>query len=378
MYTSHLSVLRASLVREVGGFREGFDGSQDHDLVLRVTERARQVVHIPRVLYHWRASAGSTAADLHAKPYADDARRRAVQEHLDRMGIEASTEIDPQTTTVRIQRRLAPEHVVSVVIPTRGTAKMIWGRRRVLVVEAVRSLLERGGHENLEIVVVHDADTPPAVLEELAQVAGSRLLLVPYAHPFNFSEKCNLGVLAASGELIMLLNDDVEIISDNFVPDMIAPLLEGDVALTGACLLFSDSTYQHVGLVYQAGWPHHAYRLVPRSATGPYAILRINREVSAVTGACVGVTRETYMSIGGLSEQLPVNFNDVDFSLKMRRTGKRIVWISTAQAFHFESQTRDAKVLEWEHRFLSTRWRLPKADPFLPEYVAGQPYDAEL
>lgn len=371
MYTSHLSVLRTSLVREVGGFRAGFDGSQDHDLVLRVTERARRVVHVPEVLYHWRASAGSTAADLHAKPYADDARRRAVQEHLDRLGIAATTEIDPQTTTVRITRSLDPERLVSVVIPTRGTGKLIWGEHRVLVVEAVRSLVERGGHPALEVVVVHDTDTPAIVLEQLREVAGDRLRLVAYDREFNFSEKCNLGVLAASSDLILLLNDDTEIVSDSFVADMIGPLLEPGVGITGAHLMFADTSYQHVGLVFHGRWPHHLYRAVPQSFTGPFASLRVNREVSGVTGACVGVTRETYDAVGGMTEQLPLNFNDVDFCLKIQHLGLRIVWISTAKAYHFESQTREPTVTAAEQDFLAARWAMPAQDAYVPEYTGG-------
>jgi GT2 family glycosyltransferase len=371
MYTSHLSVLRTSLVREVGGFRDGFDGSQDHDLALRVTERARRVVHVPEVLYHWRASAGSTAADLRAKPYADDARRRAVQEHFDRLGIAATTEIDPETTTVRITRALDPDRLVSVVIPTRGTGKLIWGEERVLVVEAVRSLIERGGHANLEILVVHDTSTPPAVLDQQREVAGARLTLLEYDRQFNFSEKCNLGVLAAAGDLILLLNDDTEIVSGNFVPDMIAPLLEPGVGITGAHLKFADTSYQHVGLVYQGRWPHHLYRAVPETYTGPFGLLRVNREVSGVTGACVGVTRELYVEVGGMTEQLPLNFNDVDFSLKVAATGARILWIATAQAFHFESQTREPVVTAWEQDFLTDRWQIPSVDPYFRDYQGG-------
>ena len=161
MYTCHFSVLRASVVRDVGGFHEGFEGSQDHDLVLRVTERARKVVHIPKILYHWRVIPGSAAGDPHAKPYAWVAGVKAVQAHLDRLGIDATADFGPGHSTYRITRKLDPAVRVSVVIPTCGADGLVWGERRYYVVEAVRSLLEHGGHDNLEIVVVHDAGTPP-------------------------------------------------------------------------------------------------------------------------------------------------------------------------------------------------------------------------
>ncbi|MFC7496703.1 MULTISPECIES: glycosyltransferase family 2 protein [unclassified Nocardioides] len=369
MYTSHLSVLRTALVREVGGFRDGFDGSQDHDLVLRVTERARHVEHVPQVLYHWRASAGSTAADLHAKSYADDARRRAVQEQLDRLGIDATAEIDPTTTFVRLRRSLDPETLVSVVIPTRGTAKQIWGEPRLLVLEAVRSVLERGGHDNLEFVVVYDLDTPDNVVEELQRLLGERLRLVPYDRPFNFSEKCNVGVLASQGTYVLLLNDDIEVRSEGFIPDLVAPLVESGVGLTGARLLFADSTIQHAGLGFHGQWPHHLSYGALEDDPGAYGLHRINREVSGVTGACVALRRETYDRVGGMTEALPVNFNDVDFSLKVRHLGLRVLWIATAEAFHFESQTRDNKVQDWEKEILRSRWWMPRTDEFVPDFT---------
>ena len=225
MYTSHLSVLRTSLVRQVGGFHQGFDGSQDHDLVLRVTERARRVVHVPKVLYHWRAVAGSAAADPDAKPYAWIAGQKAVQAHMDRIGQAATVHLGPVPGTYRLERELDPDVRVSVVIPTRGGDGLVWGERRSFVVEAVRSLLRNAGHDNLEIVVVHDTDTPYYVLDELREVGGARLTLVHYGKAFNFSEKCNLGVVKSYGDVVLLLNDDIEIASENFIPNLVAPLV---------------------------------------------------------------------------------------------------------------------------------------------------------
>jgi len=180
MYTCHLSVLRTSVVREVGGFHEGFDGSQDHDLVLRVTERARRVVHVPRVLYKWRAVPGSVVMDPQAKPYAWEAGLKAVQAHLDRVGAEATADFGVRTGVYELNRRLSDAVRLSVVIPTRGTEGLVWGERRCFVVEAVRSVLEQGGHDNIEVVVVHDTSTPQRVLRELRHVAGEALRLVPY------------------------------------------------------------------------------------------------------------------------------------------------------------------------------------------------------
>ncbi|GAB2464982.1 glycosyltransferase family 2 protein [Xylanimonas ulmi] len=368
MYTGHLSVLRTSLVRAVGGFREGFDGSQDHDLVLRVTERARDVVHLREVLYHWRVVPGSAAGDPNAKPYAWIAGRKAVQEHLDRLGVRATAQFAQHPSTYRIVRDPVGDDVlVSVIIPTRGGAGYVWGERRVFVIDAVRSLLERGGHRNLEIVVVYDAATPSDVLDGLRRLAGERLVLVAYDRPFNYSEKCNLGVLASHGGVILLLNDDIEVIAPGFVTKLVAPLSEPGVGMTGARLLYSDNTIQHAGVAVWAGNYVHRFRKALDEDPGGFVTLCVDREVSALTAACAALTRGTYERAGGLSEQLPVNFNDVDLSLKVGLLGLRRLWIAEARAYHFESQTREVCVEAWEPAFMVNRWHMPDQDPYLPE-----------
>ncbi|WP_125774512.1 glycosyltransferase family 2 protein [Antribacter gilvus] len=366
MYTSHLSVLRTSLVREVGGFREGFEGSQDHDLVLRVTERARRVVHVPEVLYHWRVVEGSTAGDENAKPYTWEAGRRAVQSHVDRVGIPADVELGPVPGTYRLDRRAVPGGMVSVVIPTRGSDGIIWGERRTFVVEAVRSLIEQAGPVDLEIVVVHDAPTPPQVLDQLRELAGERLVLVPYDKPFNYSEKCNIGVLASHGGIVMLLNDDIEIVTPGFVQMLVAPLYEPGVGMTGARLLFTDNTLQHAGVVYRRGDPGHVYYGEPDESYGTASALLLNREVTALTGACLAMQRRTFDEVGGLCEALPANFNDVDLSLKVASRGLRLLWLAGARAYHFESKTREAVVHAWEHLHLKGRWASEDVDRYMP------------
>ncbi|MBA2955579.1 glycosyltransferase [Nocardioides sp. MAH-18] len=368
MYTGHLSVLRTSVVREVGGFREGFDGSQDHDLVLRVTERARVIVHVPRVLYHWRGAPGSVVHDPEAKPYAWEAGRRAVQEHLDRVGIAATAELGRTRHSMRLQRRLDPEVTISVVIPTRGSQGLVWGKRRTFVVDAIRSMRERGGHQRVEFVVVYDEDTDPDRLDEVRAVGGPDVNLVPYRPPFNFSAKCNVGVAASYGDVIVLLNDDVEIASDGFLVDLVAPLYEEGVGATGARLLFSDSTIQHAGVVVFDGGPGHAMYKMRGTTPGPFSALVLNREVSAVTGACIALKRSTYERIGGMSEQFPLSYNDVDFCNKITAAGLRILWIASATAYHFESKSRDPEVRPWEKQLLAERWIPPLQDLYLPTY----------
>jgi GT2 family glycosyltransferase len=366
MYTSHLSVMRTEVVRRVGGFREGYDGSQDHDLALRVGEVARRVIHIPEVLYHWRAVVGSASADINAKPYATIAGAKAVQDHMDRLGLDAEVGQGPVPGHYQVARRLDPAVRVSVVIPTIGQTDLIWGSRRVMVVEAVRSLLARTSHENLEIVVVYDKPTPKKVLRELQEVAGDKLVLERFPRPFNYSEKMNVGCLRASGDRLVFLNDDVEVISDGWLEQLVAPLDEPDVGLTGARLYFSDDTVQHAGHAYARGHYLHPYRDLPRDSYGPFGALIINREASGVTAACAAMRRETFVQIGGFSERLPANFNDVDLCYKVRGRALRIVYVASVELYHFESRSRERAVHDWERDLVRGRWGVPVDDPYVP------------
>ena len=367
MYTSHLSVIRTELLREVGGFREGYDGSQDHDLALRVTERARRIVHIPEVLYHWRVVPGSAAADANAKPYAWVAGRQAVQDQVDRLGLAAEVDYGPHPGLYNLRRRLDPTMRVSLVIPTIGKSSLVWGLHQVFVVEAVRTVIERTRHQNLEIVVVYDPPTPKSVLGELREIAGDKLVLVPFEAPFNYSRKMNLGVLHSTGERLVLLNDDISVRSADWLEDLVGPLDEPDVGMTGAKLYFSSDTIQHAGHAYNRGHYLHPYIGEPGDSPGRFGELMINREASGVTAACAAMRRDTYFQVGGLTETLPLNFNDVDLCYKVRSQGYRIVWVATSELFHFESRTRERVVEAWEKDAAVARWGRPFNDRYMRE-----------
>ena len=366
-YTCHLSVLRTDLVREVGGFHDGYDGSQDHDLVLRVTERARRVVHIPEILYHWRIIPGSAAESADAKPYAWIAGKEAVQGHLDRLGLAATADFGEHPGLYTIHRTLDPDLRVSLVIPTIGKSGMIWGSQRVFVLEAVRTVMEKTRHPNLEIVVVYDPPTPDSVLRELREIAGDRLVLVPFDEPFNYSRKMNLGVLTATGDRLVFLNDDVSVRSETWLEDLVGPLEEPDVGMTGAKLYFSNTTIQHAGHSYNVGQYLHPFIGEPGTSAARFGALKINREASGVTAACSAMRRETFLEVGGFTESLPLNFNDVDLCYKTRSLDYRIVWVSTSELFHFESRTRERVVEAWEKAVTVGRWGIPAHDPYLPQ-----------
>ena len=371
MYLGHLTVYRRSLLEQVGGFRTGFDGSQDYDLALRATEAAAKVLHVPEVLYHWRIHPESVSHRSDNAPVFD-AARRALTEHLQRSGIDGAVEQVHPVGIYRVRRELPDPPLVSIVIPTRGSRGFTNGAHRVMVVHAVRSLVERSTYPNYEIVVVADTATPPSVLRDLALVAGDRLTVVPFSGPFDFSAKMNRGVLAAAGDLLLLLNDDVEILVPDWIETMVALALADDVGMVGAKLLYEDGTIQHVGHLYERGDVTHVAAGAPADWPGPVGDLLLEREVSGVTAACALLRRSVYEEVGGLSGALPINFNDVDLSLKITGAGYRILVTPFAVLHHFESKSRERSVAShevlalrrrWDHRLLiDPFWRHDAAD----------------
>lgn len=353
-YCCHVSVARRSVVAVVGGFHEGFDGSQDHDLILRVTERARHVEHVPRVLYRWCVSASSTAGDIAAKPYATEAGRRAVQAHCDRIGMPATVEHDTVPGTYRVRRTLPSGITASIVIPTRGTSGRVWGVERVFVEEAVRSIVERTTGIDFEIIVVVDDSTPPAVLARLAVHDAVRL--VRWEHPFNFSGKVNLGAAAATGNVIALVNDDTEVIDAEWLHTMAAIALETDVGAVGAKLLYSDGRLQHAGHLLNYN-PLHVFHGADGEWPGPSNLLAVEREVSSVTAAVMVVRRDIWHQYNGFDPAFAVNFNDLDFCLRLRADGRRVIVTPHARLFHFESITRETGASDAEVALLRQRWQ---------------------
>ncbi len=376
-YCTHLSVLRRSVVEAVGGFRDGFDGSQDHDLILRVTERARTVHHIASVLYHWCITPGSAAGDADAKPYAREAGRRAVEEHFTRLGIEAEVEQLETPGHYRTRRRPAELPAVSIVIPTVGTARAVWGVERPMVLGAVRSVLELTTYPNFEVVVVVDPPTPSSVLDELDDLDCR---VVGATGEFNFSRRCNEGAAAARGDVLLFLNDDTLVEQPDWLDTMVGFLSEPDVGVVGARLLYADGTLQHGGLLLNEQ-PLHIFHGFGGDDPGPFGLLEIDREVSAVTGACLLTPRDVFEQLGGFPEEFRIAFNDLDYCLRVRATGRRIIWSAHSTLFHFESQTRRPEADQHEIDLLYERWGDElRADPygnpsFAPKQAVWLPRD---
>ena len=353
-YCSHLSVARRELVATVGGLRAGFEGSQDYDLILRITEQARRIVHIPEVLYHCLAIAGTKLSPNNHASHAPIAAEKALTEHLARCGIAGSV----STTTWayhKISRRLTYAPLVSIIIPTCGTEKVIFGSSRILIVELLRSIISKSTYTNIEIVIVADSHTPQTVFDELATISGVNLKIVRYNKPFNFSEKCNIGFAHSKGEVILLLNDDMEIISPDWLETMLGHVLETDVGMVGPMLLLENRRIQSASHCNNPR-PHNFRTGASSFQAGEFGVLAVARECSGVTGAAVMIRRDVFEEVGGLSLQFPNCFNDVDLGFKILNAGYRIIWTPHVEIFHFESASRENTVTDQETALVQSRW----------------------
>lgn len=365
-YFSHLGVYHAQLLRDAGGFRPGFEGSQDYDLALRCLERIRpdQIHHIPRVLYHWRVHAQSTASSSGAKPYAQLAGEHALNEHLARTAADARAERDGPFYRVRYQLP-HPQPLVSLIIPTRDAAG--------LVRQCINSILARTTYTNYEIVLVDNGSTDPdalAYFRTLAELPGFKV--IRDEREFNYSALNNLAVEQAKGEVIGLINNDIEVITEDWLEEMAALALQPGVGAVGARLWYPDGRLQHGGVILGIGGvAGHSHKYLARGDHGYFSRAILRQSLSAVTGACLLVRKAHFLAVGGLNAiDLKVAFNDVDFCLRLRQAGLRNVWTPYAELFHHESATRGTDMapekqqrFAGEVRYMLARWPDLARDP---------------
>lgn len=355
---SHLGVYHADLVRSVGGFREGFEGSQDYDLALRCIERIQsgQILHIPRVLYHWRAIAGSTALAPDEKNYAAVAGGRALQEHFARTGEAARAEVHSFGYRVRRGFNGDPPSV-SLIIPTRDRIDLL----RV----CVESILERTEYPDYEIIVVDNQSVEPGTFEYFESLRGrDRVRVLRYDEPFNFSSINNYAVAHSRGELVGLINNDIEAIHSDWLTEMASHAVRPEIGAVGAMLYYPNDTIQHAGvLLGPGGVAGHLYCGMPRGHRGQMSRALVAQELSVITAACVVVKRKIYDEVGGLDPQLQVAFNDVDFCLRILAAGYRNLWTPFAELYHHESASRGYEDtpekqarFEREIKFMQSRW----------------------
>lgn len=347
-YICHFTVIRTDLVRAVGGFRKGFEGSQDHDLFLRCAERLapEQIHHVPKILYHWRAVAGSTALERASKDYASAAGVRAVAEHLERTGTRARVEELPHGH-YRVAWPLPdPLPKVSIIVPTRDRLPLLRG--------CIESVLERTDYGRYEIVVVDNQSVEPDTLEYLRRLqAREGVRVLRYDAPFNYAAINNWAAARCDGELLALLNNDIEVDSPGWLAEMAGHALRPEIGAVGGMLYYPDRTIQHAGVILGIdGVANHAFLHQPAGSPGYCARALVAQNLSAVTGACLVVRREAFERVGGLDEALAVAFNDIDFCLRLRDAGYRNVWTPFAELYHHESASRGSEdTAEKKRRF---------------------------
>jgi O-antigen biosynthesis protein len=364
---SHLGVLSTDLVREVGGFREGMEGSQDWDLVLRCIERVepQQIQHVPRVLYHWRMHAESTAKSMDAKPYASLAGERALNEHLARTGVLGAAEHIGFGYRVRYALP-AKLPLVTVIIPTRNAVE--------LMRMCVTSILEKTTYPSYEIIIVDNGSDDVAALEYFEQLLQKPNIRVLRDNgDFNFARLNNSAVAKARGELVALVNNDIEVLTPDWLSEMVSIALQPGVGAVGARLWYPNMTLQHAGVILGIGGiAAHSHRGMPAGRAGYGGRAGLIQSFSAVTAACLVIRKAVYQENGGLDEvHLAEAYNDIDFCLRLRAVGLRNVWTPFAELIHHESATRGKVLPEprmerfrrevaWMHR----RWdHILAADP---------------
>lgn len=367
MYLGHLLVIRRQLAIDVGGFRSEFDGAQDHDLALRCTERAGRIVHIPRLLYHWRESPTSTALDMDSKDWAWEAGRRAVESHLRRTGFPAEAVQSPVARGVTdLNPRLVSRPKVSIVIPTGGTRRVVHGIETTLVKRAVSSIFARSSYPDFETLVVLDRGSDDSLADDLARSVGdrARLRFLRDRRTFNFANACNIGAIRADGDVLIFLNDDTEIKTPDWIERLVMYATRPGIGAVGVKLLYGDGRIQHAG-VWARGGPAHRYVGFRGDHPGNFHALRLAQNCVAVTAACLAVERGRFEEVGGFSSQYPLAYNDVDLCFKLMHRGYRNVVDCATEIIHHESSSRDPRVQDWEIELLRRRWRpLLLRDPF--------------
>lgn len=333
---THLGVYSAELVKEIGGFRIGLEGAQDHDLVLRYIEHIQpeQIYHIPKILYHWRVHPMSTAQSSDAKPYAAIAGERALNEHFERRNINATAVAVPHG--YRTQHHLPANFpLVSLIIPTRNSVG--------LLKQCVDSILDKTTYRNFEIIIVDNGSDDVSTLNYLTSLCEvDNIRVIRDDRPFNYSALNNSAVSHASGYIIGLLNNDLEVISPEWLSEMVSHALRPDIGAVGARLWYPDNTLQHGGVITGLGGvAGHAHKHLSHYSSGYINRAALIQNFSAVTAACLIIRKSIYEQVGGLNEtELSVAFNDVDFCLRVREAGYRNIWTPYAELYHHESATR--------------------------------------
>lgn len=358
-YITHFLVVRAEVAKELM-LRSEFDGAQDYDFILRLMEKTHNIAHIPEVLYHWRISDTSTAKDASAKPYAERAGKKALEEHLARQGTPGEVAFTNNSNYFRVSYEVKGNPKVSIIIPNKDSAEVLK--------RCVDSICLKSTFQNFEVIIVENNSVEQKTFDFYSNLERNdqRVRVITWDGEFNYSKINNFGVTHASGSYLLLLNNDTEVISSNWLESMLGFCQREDVGAVGAKLLYPDDTIQHAGIamitcnnVGEMGGPLHVFCHLDKDNPGYMNRAMYSQDVSMVTGACLMTRRSVYESLGGLSERYAVAFNDVDYCLRLREKNYLIVYDADAQLYHYESFSRGSdQIGERARRFVTEQGKL--------------------
>ena len=337
-YICHFFVARKSIVDKVGGFRQEFDGAQDHDFIFRCVEEASgRVGHVPEILYHWRTHKASTADNPASKMYAFEAGRRAIEAHLKRMGVEGEVSHTPDLGFFRVKYPVHGEPMVSIIIPNKDEKESLKA--------CIESIREKTEYQNYEILIIENNSTSEEIFHYYKELSRDpKIRLLRWKKEFNYSAINNYGVRHAKGEYLLFLNNDVTVITPGWIKEMLGVCQRREVGAVGVKLIYPDNTIQHAGCVIGIGGiAGHMFVDMPANRTGYLHKASILQDMSAVTAACMMMKRSAFEKVGGFTEELAVAFNDVDLCLKTTKAGYLVVYDPYARLYHMESKTRGAE-----------------------------------
>ncbi|MDR3680071.1 MAG: glycosyltransferase family 2 protein [Flavipsychrobacter sp.] len=336
-YIGHVTMMKKSLMDQIAGFRIGFEGSQDYDIFLRATEQATHIGHIPKVLYHWRIHSASVALNMDAKPYAFIAAKKALEEALVRRNTPGTVDFLPRVPGgYRITYEVKKHDKVSIIIPTKDQEK--------LLEIAIQSIFAKTSYTNYEIIIVNNNSTSPAFFELIKKYTNSHgdiFRCIDANFPFNFSKLMNVGVAESTGEYILFLNNDVEVIHEDWMTQMVGHAQRKETGIVGVKLLYPDDTIQHAGVIIGIlGAAAHIFVNAKREDLGYYSYIQSLNNYAALTAACILFKKNIYLEVGGMDENLEVDYNDIDLCLKVYEAGYYNVYVPTVELYHYESATR--------------------------------------
>lgn len=369
-YITHFLVVKRTLLEQVGGIRKEYDGAQDYDFVLRCSEQAKHIRHVPKILYHWRIHPQSTAGGGGSKDYALEAGKRAVEDHLKRVGVEATVETTQYFGFYKVRYALKEEPMVSIIIPNKDEVETL---------KTCLAAIAKTAYKNYEVIIVENNSTKDETFAYYKSIVNDKVQVVYYPEKgFNYSKINNFGASHAKGSYFVLMNNDIEVLSPDWLTEMLAVGTRREVGIVGAKLYYPDNTIQHAGLVYGVGGSlrgigANLFAGMKRSRGGYMHRANFMMDYSAVTAALLMVRRSIYEEVGGFEEVLSVAFNDVDFCMRVRKLGYLVVYQPAVEAYHYESKSRGAedspeKVERFrqEIEFMRNRWEA--------ELNAGDPY----